>query len=83
MSSSCEHDERFSGMWGLESEDNGCLACAFERVSAENKKLERDNKALTICLDHAMHMRKNPDYDATEQLTSLLRELVALKNDKT
>lgn len=27
----CEHDKRFTGVFGLEAEDAGCLACAFER----------------------------------------------------
>jgi hypothetical protein len=46
------------------------------------KQLERDKEVLIVCLDHAMDVMKNPDYDATKKLANLLRGLAALKEDK-
>lgn len=39
MSQSCDHDKRFSGVFLLPPEDHGCIACALERVAADNKDL--------------------------------------------
>ncbi len=38
--SDCEHSKRFQSVFFLPKEDHGCLACALERVSAENECLE-------------------------------------------
>jgi len=35
--SECSHDSRFSGVFFLPKEDNGCIACALERASNEIK----------------------------------------------
>ena len=40
--SECEHDKRFVGVFLLPPEDRGCIACAFERVSAELKDTKED-----------------------------------------
>ncbi len=37
--SKCEHDKRFSGVFLMPKGDHGCVACAYERVAAENKKI--------------------------------------------
>ncbi len=37
--SDCEHDKRFKSVFFLPKEDRSCLACGFERVSAENEEL--------------------------------------------
>ncbi len=39
MSTPCDHDKRFTGVFLLPPEDEGCVACGFERVNTDNKDL--------------------------------------------
>ena len=39
--SECIHDPRFAGVFLMPVRDNGCLACGYERLTAENETLKR------------------------------------------
>ena len=36
----CDHDKRFQGVFFMPKGDNGCVACGYERASAENSRLK-------------------------------------------
>ncbi len=51
MSLSCDHDKRFSGVFFLPKEDNGCIACALERETAEVETKDLARKAALKTVD--------------------------------
>lgn len=48
---SCDHDKRFSGVFDLPKSDNGCVACALERESAEGALKDAVIEAAQACVD--------------------------------
>jgi hypothetical protein len=55
----------------------------YPEMQRKIEKLERDNIALTVCLNHAMDTIKNPDRGPTEKLASLLRGLATALKDNS
>ena len=45
----CDHSERFTGVFGLDRECHGCLACHAERLAEEVARLKRRETARELC----------------------------------
>lgn len=80
--SDCEHDKRFKSVFFLPKKDRGCLACGFERVSAENERLESIKAAADYLYWQLHNIKTVTPRWANENVCEAMRNLgEALKDD--
>jgi len=71
--SDCEHDKRFKSVFFLPKEDHGCVACGFERVSAE---LESVKELKSMVRAAITDLRLSKNVSGAEIMADKLQEVL-------